>query len=66
MKERLKLRRLAPGAYDDQYGNLHISIPEILKELNLEDTPHNREAATQFINDFIARTLPKAKVIEDL
>lgn len=41
------MKRLAPGVYDAGDGSLHLSIPELLADSNVADTPENREALTR-------------------
>ena len=49
-------RRIAPGFWIDAAGDLHISIPELLEQFGISDTPQNRERcariATQAISQF--------------
>jgi hypothetical protein len=39
----MKLRRLAPGVYDDDEGGLHIAVVELLEANGYDDTPENRQ-----------------------
>jgi ribosomal protein S27AE len=36
------MKRLAAGVYDDEYGGLHLDVPELLAAHGYADTPENR------------------------
>ncbi len=55
---------LSPGVWIDRRGGLHFSLPEILRELGLPDTPADREMLTQMIVEMMARVSPGAPIIE--
>jgi len=48
-------RRLAPGFWVDRHGQLHISIPELLAVAKLPESPEDRAAVLQIVNEFIER-----------
>lgn len=41
------LDRIAPGAYVDATGTLHLSVPELLAHHGYPDTAENRETLTK-------------------
>jgi hypothetical protein len=43
--------RLAPGAWIDKAGALHVSIPEILDELGIPDTAENRAHCEELLRE---------------
>jgi hypothetical protein len=46
----MKLKRqLAPGFGEDDAGCVHISIPEILARLKIDDTPENRDKLSAMV-----------------
>jgi ribosomal protein L37E len=48
------------GIWTDDQGNPHISIPQALKELELEDTPENRRAVMAIFVKECAKASPDA------
>lgn len=48
------MRKLAPGFYDDGAGTIHVDVPELLRELNLPDTPAGRAVAAVALRDAAA------------
>lgn len=54
--------RFGPGFWQDQAGNLHVSINELLEVGNLEDTPENREQVVAMAMQVIRDTQPNAQV----
>jgi hypothetical protein len=40
-------RKIGPGLYITASNELHLDIPELLRHLNVADTPENREEATR-------------------
>lgn len=57
-------RRYAPGIWEDEDGSLHLSLPELLAYLHVQDTPENRERLTAEIKATIREQSPKAKIVE--
>jgi len=45
--------RLAPGVWRDRAGGIHFSIPELLAEFELEDTPENQRAVVAILLETI-------------
>ena len=37
---------IAPGVWKDHDGGLHFSLPDILEEMKMDDTPQNRATLT--------------------
>ncbi len=58
------MRKLRPGFYTDDQGDLHLDIPEILNALGVEDTPENRQEAAKMFAEELHRQLPHAEVHE--
>lgn len=56
-------RKYGPGVWEDIDGGLHFDIPAILKHLNTEDTPANREAATKLFLELLREQCPDTKII---
>jgi len=50
----MRKTRLTNCAWMDNQGRLHISVPEMLKELGVPDTPHNRQKYCQLAADHLA------------
>lgn len=55
--------QLAPGLWVDANGQLHVSVPDLLKALELEDTPDNREMAQQTLIEAVKLHVPDAQFI---
>jgi hypothetical protein len=53
-------RQLAEGIYQDPDGLMHISMPEVMKHLNIADTPQNREDTSAVIGRIVKQLLPDA------
>ena len=58
-----KMKKISPGAYVDTDGALHFSIPEMLAELGVPDTPANRARLTKQVDEFMAAQSPETKVV---
>ena len=56
-------KRIAPGLWEDAAGDLHISVPELLALVNLEDTPDNRALAAEMARSVIREKLPKNMIV---
>jgi len=37
------MKKLSPGIYDDEYGGLHLDLPELLAAAGCPDTPENQQ-----------------------
>lgn len=55
---------LAPGVWVDKEGGLHFSLPDILKDMNLPDTPENRAYVTTTLKEMLHKQTPRATIIE--
>lgn len=55
-------RRIAAGIWEDQLGNYHWSVPEMMKLVELDDTPANRAACIKILKETLAK-LPNTKTI---
>jgi hypothetical protein len=42
---------------------MHFDIPELLRLFQIEDTPAERERATEMLREMLAEQLPQAEVI---
>lgn len=43
----MKLKKVAPGMYEDEDGAVHIDAPELLEYYGIEPTPENIETLAQ-------------------
>lgn len=59
-----KNRRLAPGFWVDEAGDLHVSLPELLAELGLPDTEAARAELNGIIRQELARVIPRTEIVE--
>lgn len=48
-------KRIAPGFWEDADGNAHVSIPELMQVVGLEDTPENHEKVKQMIVEMLTK-----------
>lgn len=48
------VKELAPGIWVDAEGSGHVSILDVLRHHGIQDTPENREAATQMMTELLA------------
>lgn len=55
---------IAPGIWEDEDGNAHFSLPDLLKVADLEDTPENRQRVTAMIRQLINDQNPGALIVE--
>lgn len=53
---------LEPFAWEDSAGGLHLDVPEILRYLEIEDTPVNRTRCTMMIVDLVRDKLPESQI----
>lgn len=57
----------APGyLLRDDGGNLHIDVPAFLREMNVVDTPENRDEAMRVCAEVARELFPTTEVIETL
>ena len=56
-------RRVAPGIWIDRAGDTHFSIPELLKVVDLPDTPEHRALVEAMLRKRLAKEMPQAKII---
>lgn len=62
---RNEIRRIIDtGIWVDADDNMHFHIPDLLKLVDLEDTPENREQVTTMIREVIAEHAPAAEIID--
>lgn len=54
------MKKIRPGFYADDKGAMHIDIPELLREMGVEDCAEAREAATRMLNEIIAQHYPES------
>lgn len=57
-KTNMMKKRIAPGFWIDQNGHPHISIPEVLAAVGMEDTPENRALALAAAREALAKVRP--------
>lgn len=57
-------RRLMPGVWLDREGYVHFSMPEILKELGLPDTPESRAFVNEQLSEMLGALSPDAVIVE--
>jgi len=55
--------RIAPGLWRDRHGHLHVSIPELLALVELEDTPANRAEVERIAREAWSRNVPGAIIV---
>lgn len=48
----------------DQDGNLHFSVPEILRIMNIEDTPENRDVCRSMLDKMVQSIDPGADIVQ--
>lgn len=53
---------LEPFAWEDDKGNLHLDVPEILRYLDIPNTPENRTRATMMIVDMVREQSPASEI----
>lgn len=51
------MKRLSPSALIDDEGRLHLSIPDMLDELGVADTPENRQRCEEMAVEFLKEML---------
>ena len=56
--------RLGPGVWVDRHGAMHVSVPELLAEFHLDDTPENRERVIRTVYEVFRQQAPEAKIVE--
>lgn len=55
------MKRIGPGFYIDEAKNeLHVYCPEMLRHLNVKDTPENREQCMQIAARLLREKWPSA------
>jgi hypothetical protein len=54
------VKRISIGAYIDDQGALHLSIPELLEAGGIADTPENRQSLMDYAKKFFAEQFPAA------
>jgi len=55
-------RRIGPGIWIDLDGNTHLSIPELLAMVDLEDTPENRQAVEAMALKIVLEKFPESEI----
>lgn len=58
--------RVAPGFWIDRFGDLHVSIVELLDLVGLEDTVENREEAIRSVRAMMGDNGADTIVVTDL
>jgi hypothetical protein len=53
----------APGLWEDIDGNIHWSLPDVLKHIGVEDTPENRKEAMAAIQELVRNINPSAHLL---
>ena len=53
---------VAPGIYEDAKGQMHLSIPELLALVDVEDTEENRRVLISAAEAVIAEQVPGVRV----
>lgn len=56
--------QLGPGVWEDDNGDVHVSIPDLLKHFHFADTPENRTVLDKVCKDVIAENWPNSKIID--
>lgn len=54
---------LAPGIWVDMEGNIHLSITDMMKFFELEDTPENMEACAKIAADVVRKVSPTSTIV---
>lgn len=54
---------MAPGIWKDQTGKVHLSIPDLLHHVRLEDTPENREEAKAMFVEIMKKEMPNTPIL---
>jgi len=57
-------KRIAPGIWEDGDGNIHWSVPELLRMVALPDTPENREAVMAIVRQAVGAVRPDVQFIK--
>jgi len=57
------MKRIAPGAYDDGAGGLHIVVAELLADAGFPDTRENREMMLQALVDLLQRERAHTQIV---
>ena len=56
------MRRLAPGMYVNDSGELHLDVPELLRAHGYADTQENRDRLAEVARSEIPKLWPATKV----
>lgn len=48
-------KRLMPGVWVDANNNIHVSVPEIIQQMGIEDTPENRDSVRLDIESVLTK-----------
>lgn len=56
-------RRIAPGIWEDRAGHIHWSIPELLKMVDLPETPENMAKVRAMLEEQMKTANPGVKII---
>lgn len=56
-------KRIAPGIWEDQKGQTHFSIPELLALHDLEDTPENHVEVNKMLVELMKKHHPNTPVL---
>lgn len=56
-------KHIAPGIWEDKKGQIHFSIPDLLKLHDLEDTPENHAIVVEMIKELMKMHSPTTPII---
>jgi hypothetical protein len=59
-----EVKPLAPGAWVDWTGALHLNLADMLEYLGVEDTPRNREELAAIARRVVLEESPATRIIE--
>lgn len=55
-------KRIAPGIWEDKKGQIHFSIPELLRLHDLEDAPENHEIVKGMLMELMKKFRPNVEI----